>query len=400
LSIWRRILGIPEPQETETRAYDGPSFSISDPALAEYLGLTYGIGIGEVTETRALGITGYYRAINIVAGTIAGLPLKTYRRLPNDGKERVPSFLDKPAGPYPLSAFAWKEMVMLHLLLQGEVFLLHIYNQAGALVGLWPIHRGAVDVEWSGADKLFTVNMANGQKRVFTTSEMTHIMGLTIDGLRGIAPISLFRQAFKIGLAGELSAYRSFNNGLLIAGLVTPDTDLDEEEAKAIKQGLSQKLSGTEHVGDIAVINRSLKFTPWQMSMEDAQFIQSREFQVVEFARMLGVPPHLVGATEKQTSWGTGVAEQNIGLSRYTLMPWTSRLEEPLSDLLQKSRFCEFDYAGLLQGSPAEEIRLLIEEVEGGLLTVDEARAIRNRPPLTAKQKSERLPKPTKGGDE
>jgi HK97 family phage portal protein len=357
--------------------------SISDPALAQYLGIA-GMNTGlTVSETTAMGIPGYYRAISIVAGTIAGLPLKTYRRLNEEDRERVGSFLDDPAGPYPLTPFAWKEMVMLHLLNQGETFLMHVYNGAGALVGLWPVHPKAVSVEWAGADKLFTVEMSDGTDKKFSSQEMTQIMALTFDGLRGIAPITLFRQAIKIGLASELAALRSFTDGMLISGLVTPvDEDITEDEAKEIKRGLQAKIAGVENSGDIAVVNRALKFSPWAMSHADAQFLESREFQIIEFARMIGVPPHLVGATEKQTSWGSGVAEQNLGLARYTLMGWTTRIEEALSTLLPTPRFVEFDYKKMLQGSPAEEIRLLLEQVKGGLLTVDEARRIMNMPPM------------------
>lgn len=363
--------------------------SISDPALAEYLGLSNSNGL-TVTEEKALGITAYYRAISIVAGTIAGLPLKTFKRLDDGSKERVQSFLDNPAGPYGLTPFAWKELVMLHLLNHGEAFLLHIYNNAGVLIGLWPIHPLAVSkVEWRGFIKEFTVSREDGTQVVYGENELTHVMGLSLDGTRGIAPITLFRNAFKLGLAGELAATRSFTDGLLIGGLVTPEKDVEEDEALSIINNIRNKSTGVENSGDIILINRHLKFTPWTMTHEDAQFIESREFQVVEFARMIGIPPHLLGATEKQTSWGTGVAEQNIGLSRFTLMPWTSRLEEALSRLLMKTKFTEFDYAGLLQGSPAQEIDLLIKQVGGPFMTVDEARAIRNLPPLTRKQREE-----------
>lgn len=367
-----------------------PSFSVSDPALAEYLGLS-GVGYSPVSEETALGLTAYWRCINIVAGTIAGLPLKTYRET-NDKRERVRSFLDTPAGPYKLTPFAWKELVMFHLLTRGETFLVHIKNGAGAVIGLWPIHPSAVDVEYRGYDKWFEVSLTDGTKRTYGPDDMTHIMALTTDGVRGVAPLTVFRRTIQLGINGEVAASRSFSNGMLIAGIATPETDMTEDDAKIIKAGLNAKMTGVENAGDIAVVNRSLKFTPWAMTNADAEFLASREFQVVEFARMFGVPPHLLGATEKQTSWGTGVAEQNLGLSRFTLMSWTGRIEEALSQLLPNPRFCEFDYSGLLQGSPKEEIQLLIEQVEAGLLTVDEARAIRNLPPLTEAQKAEQKP--------
>lgn len=387
MGILDKLLGVPEKVEERSTQV----INLSDPALAQLLGISGPSGI-TVTEHTALGVTAFYRAISIVAGTIAGLPLKTYTDSDNN-KRRVKSFLDNPANPYPLTPFAWKELVMVHLLMQGEVFLLHIYNGAGALIGLWPVHRSAVDVEWVGADKRFTIQLDNGEKAIYTTRDMTHVMGLTTDGLRGIPPLAVFRNTIKLGIAGDTVAMKSFTNGMLISGLVTPDGDMNDGDAEAIKDSLTQKMTGVETAGDIVVINRSLKFSPWSMTNEDAQFLQSREFQVEEFARMFGVPVHLLAATEKQTSWGTGVAEQNLGLARYTLMPHTSRLEEALSGLLPNPRFCEFDYAGLLQGSPADEIKLLIEQVGAGLLTLDEARAIRNLPPLPKEAKAPTTPK-------
>jgi HK97 family phage portal protein len=223
---------------------------------------------------------------------------------------------------------------------------------------------------------------------------MTQIMGLTTDGLRGISPLSVMRNAIGTGIAGEQAAARSFGSGLLISGIVTPEEDITEADAQIIKAGLQAKMGGVQNAGDIAVVNRKLNFSPWSMTNEDAQFVQSREFQVIEFARMFGIPPHLLGAAEKQTSWGTGVAEQNVGLARYTLMPWTSRVEESLTSLLPRGTFAEFDYSGLLQGSPKEEIELLIKQKEAGILTVDEVRHIRNLPPLTAAQKAETAPPP------
>ena len=118
------------------------------------------------------------------------------------------------------------------------------------------------------------------------------------------------------------------------------------------------------------------------MTQRDAQFIESRSFQVEEVSRIYGVPPHLLGQTEKQTSWGTGVAEQNLGLSRFTLMGWTSRIESALAAVLPPTEFAEFDYRGLLAGTPQQEIELLIAQKNAGLLSADEARAILNRPPL------------------
>jgi HK97 family phage portal protein len=366
--------------------HTGPDYSVSDPALAEFLGLT-GVGWGgDITELQALGLTAYYRANAIISGTIAGLPLKVYEDLGGGKRQQVDHFLStNPAGPYDLSGFSWAETLVLHLLSHGEGYLKSVTNGGGELIGLWPVHPLAVTrVRWDGADKQFTLAMSGGGQETYSTGEVTQVLGMSMDGLRGMSPLSLFRQSLQTSRAGELAANRQFVSGSLIAGLVTTDEDIEEAEAKTIKQSLNAKIAGAEHAGDIAFVNRSLKFTPWAMTNADAEFLASRAFQVEEVSRMTGVPPHLLSSTEKVTSWGTGISEQNLGLARYTLMGWTSRIEAAVKAILPPGQFAEFDYAGLLQGSPKDEIALLIAQVGAGILTVDEARAIRNLAPLPA----------------
>jgi hypothetical protein len=137
-----------------------------------------------------------------------------------------------------------------------------------------------------------------------------------------------------------------------------------------------------------------MKLHPWTPNNIEAQWAETRQMILGEIGRLFGMPAHLLNDTEKQTSWGTGVAEQNLGLARYTLRGWSDRLEQTLSRRLPSGEFCEFDYKGLLQGTPAQEIELIIAQVDAGLLTLDEARKILNLPPLTPAQKAEMAPPP------
>jgi HK97 family phage portal protein len=384
------------PAVAEQRA----SYSIGDPALAEFLGLQGSTLAGvTVSEESAVGLTAVYRAVSIISGTIAGLPLRSLRNAADGSRERVATWLDEPAGPgSDLTQFEWVETVMVHLLLHGNAYLLKVFNGAGAVVGLSPIPPSAVTVKaiqtaeelaaYGGPDgafrKWFTVSLADGSSRDLTQTELEHIPALSTDGLKGLSPIEAHRQALGTAIAGDRAAARLFGSGLLLGGLVSGDDDLQQSEAEEAVAALKAKLAGSEHAGDIAFINARLKFTPWTIPPTDAQFIESRAYQIEEVARIYGVPPHLMMQTEKQTSWGTGVAEQNRGLARYTLMPWTTRLEQRLSRLLSRPTIAEFDYSGLLQPAPEVEIPLLLQQMAGGLLLPDEARRIRNLPPLPA----------------
>ena len=370
------------------------SWSIGDPGLAEIFGFPVTAAGVSVSELAAFGLTAFWRAVAIISGTVAGLPLKSYRTLEDGTKQRVSTFLDDPGRMTPLgpTPFEWVELVLVHLLVHGNAYLLHHYNGGGAIIGLQPLHPSAVkvSVEDDGT-KLFTVTLANGQRQEFTPLDITHIPGMGVDGVTGLSPVAVLRQALGTALAGDQAAARMFGNGLLLGGLITPKEPLEKEDAEALLASLKAKMVGVRNAGDLAFLNTDLEFKQWTSTAEDGQFIESREFMISEVARITGVPKVLL-AEDGASTWGSGIAELNRGFAKYTLMGLTSRIEARLSRLLSRPTFCEFDYAGLLQGTPEVELAMLIDQVAAGLLSPDEARRIRNLPPLPAPAPAEETP--------
>lgn len=395
--FWRNWLLGPAVSGVQTRT--DPQFSIGDPALAEFFGMAGSSLAGvSVTEESTVGLTAVYRAVSIIAGTIAGLPLRSYRTLTDGTRERVPTFLDSPSGPGgPYTQFEWLELVMVHLLLHGNAYLQHIYNGAGAIVGLLPIPPAAVTVrpirtaeelaDYGGPDgrfyKWFEIACADGSRRELTAADLTHIPALGTDGIRGLSPIQAHRQAIGTGIAGDQAAARLFGSGLLLGGLVSGDDGLSQDDAAAAAVALKERMSGVDHTGDIIFLNAALKFTPWTIPPVDAQFIESRLHQINEVSRIFGIPKVLL-SEDGASTWGSGIAELLRWMARTTFQTWTSRLEQRLSMLLTRPTTCEFDYKGLLQPSPEVEIPLLIEQLSAGILTLDEIRRMFNLPPLPA----------------
>lgn len=344
-----------------------------------------------VDESTALGLSAVYRAVSLISGTIAQLPLRTLRE--RGGRlDRVSSIFDDPmVGVGGLTPFEWVETIMIHLLLHGNAYLLHIYNGAGALFALVPQHPLCVEPYWPSPDdkvwpvgnRWYRVTDIWGRQSIHDATTVTHISAQSLDGLKGLSPLAIARNSLGTAIAGERSAAKLFSQGALMSGLAVPaDDDLEDHELAAAREELNRHVLGWENAGSIAVTNRKLNFTPWTMTAADAQFLQSRQFSIEEVARWYGVPPHLLMQTEKQTSWGQGVNEQNRGLGKFTLSPWTSRVEQRLSRLLAVQRWCEFDFAGLERPNVETEIALILQQVEGGLITPNEGRALRNLPPL------------------
>lgn len=370
-------------RRAETRS---ASWSISDPALASWFGVSgtnySGVSVGEYS---AMGVPAVFRAVSLTAQTIGSLPLKSYRDLPDGTSERVKSFLDDPGGFEGQTQTEWIETLVTHLLLWGNAYALHQYGGAGQLLGLTLVHPTCVAVECNAevpGGKLYRISLADGTTRELTGVDITHIPALTTDPYgRGLAPLEVARNAFGTTIASQQAAARQFGNGALIAGLVTPEDDLTEEEAKAIKEGLDRKLGGHENANSWAVVNRRLKFDPWQQNNAEAQFLESRTFQVDEVARIFGVPKQLL-MQDGASTWGAGIAELIAAWVRFSLAGWTTRIEQRLSRLLPSPRYVRFDFHNLLRPTPADEIQLVIQEVNNGLLTTNEGRALLELPPV------------------
>jgi HK97 family phage portal protein len=373
-------------------------WNANDPAFADWWFRGSDTTTESVTPYTVLGLSAVLRSVQIISGTIAGLPFRSYERQ-GDEKVRIPSDFDD---PYPtidgLTPFAWKETVLIHLLLWRKAFLWHESRLDGSAGFAYrPLLPDTITKVYrdSQGRRRFEYKDGNDELQTVGSEQITFIPGPSLDGTDGHPLLYAARAVFSAALSGDREAQATLRRGIRIGGLVTPadnEEDFDQEEGAAILESLRSKVMGRENAGDIALINRRLKLTPWTPTNTDNQWVETKQLVLGDVERLFGVPPHLLADIEKQTSWGSGVAEQNLSLARYTLRGWSDRTQEVLSIRLPRGpvdQFCEFDYAGLLQGTPEQEIRLLIEQVEAGILTVDEARKIRNLPPLTPSQKAQ-----------
>jgi HK97 family phage portal protein len=390
MGIWDRVRG----REKFSQ------WSIADKAFAGWL-LGDEPDSESVTAYTVIGLSGVTRALQILC-TIAGLPLKTYERQEDGERERIPSIFDDPwPGPDGLTPFSWSETIVIHLALWRHAFLWHDFQPDGT-IHYRPIIPDVFKKVYRDKQgrRQFDYD-ENGETKTVGSEQITYIPGPSLDGTVGHPLLWAARAVFSAALSGDKGAQSTLKRGIRLGGLVTPgdnEEDFDEAEARAILESLRAKAVGRENAGDIAVINRRLKLTQWTPNNVDSQWAETKAMVLGDIERLFGVPAHLMADTEKQTSWGTGVAEQNLGLARHTLRNYSDRIEQVLSIRLPADQFCEYDYKGLLQGTPAQETELLIKQVEAGILLPDEARKIQNLPPLTPAQKAEKalraLPQP------
>jgi HK97 family phage portal protein len=359
-----------------------------------------------VGEFSTLGLSAMYRACALISGTLGSLPLTTYRTGDDGRPQVVASVFDDPDGPDGQTVYEWKETLLLHLLLHGRAGALKVRTQAGALTRLPLVHPYSFTVcqptaeeyagraAWPAGGVWFDVTLNNGSRVRLDGDDFWYVPAASLGGQVGISLLTYARDSLATAIAGNKAAAKMFGSGALISGLATPqDEGLDiSDDIPKIRQELNRNVLGYENAGTIALVNRRLQFTPWTMTAQQAQFLESRQFQIEEIARWSGVPPHLLMQTDKQTSWGTGVDEQNRGLSKFVLGHWAQRIEQRASRELARPRSCAFDFAGLERPNYQVESATDLAEVAAGVMTVDEYRAKRGRPPLAAPPSP---PKPT-----
>ena len=390
------------------------AFTLTDPVAAGYFvpgGLVDFAGVA-VGEGSALGLSAFYRAGSLISGTLAALPLRSLRDAGEGTHEPVTSIFDDPDGPDGQTVFEWLETLFLHLFVHGRSYAIKVRNQAGGLVRLPLVHPLCVGVEKPTLDeyrsgklpvggKWFNLTLDNGEIVRWDATDIWEIPGQSVDGLSCFSLLRLARTSLATAIAGDRAAAVMFGQGALISGLVTPDDELEPDEVKELRRTLDRSVSGYDNAGKIAIVNRRLNFTPWTMTAVDAQFLQSRQFQIEEISRWTGVPPHLLMQTEKQTSWGTGVEEQNRALGRTVLLPYGTRFEQRASRLLARPRRVAFDFAGLERPSPDREIEIDLQQVAAGVMTIDEYRTKRGWKPLPKTEPAPAPPAdPAKEGDD
>lgn len=393
-AFWRKQAADQAPAEEQKRNY-----SISDPYAASLLGFPALEGAPAVSENTALTLSAFFRGVSLIAGSVASLPLRTLIENESGLTVRSSSFLDNPGGrdnKYTPAEF--KSLLVTHLLLHGNAYAQHLFDGAGRVVGLNLIHPLAVTPEWDQTvpgGKIFKVSTEDGDTLEFNRSTMTQIMGLSLDGLRGVSVIEKARISLGGSMAGDRQASKQFTNGASIVGYVSPKSaegDLEnEEDIATVKRTVNSAFTGPENAGGVAVLSQALEFHPLTLAPKDMQFIESRTFSVDEVARWLGIPPHMLGLVEKSTSWGEGIAELSRGFARYTLTALTNPIEERLSLLLPNTKTAKFDFTQFVEPSPEDKIALILTEVNGGLLTPNEGRALLDLPPIEG-QDELRLP--------
>ncbi|GAA4663208.1 phage portal protein [Streptomyces youssoufiensis] len=375
---------------------ENPAVPLTASNLVSLLGGAAAGGAGvQVTETSSLHMPAVWRAVAVIANVAAALPLHTYTEGTRDRTE-VPLLRD----PHPeLTRFELWRLVYVHRLLWGNAYLQKLRNGGGQVVQLWPIRPERVKVDRetptpeNPGGKVFWVTGDNGVRHRLTSREILHLPALGYDGVTGCSPVRAAAEGIGLGLAAEKAAARLYGSGNMISGVLQSEQRLTQEQADQLKAGWKAKLSGYESAGDIAVLDSGASFQPVTMPYKDSQFLESRQFQVVEVSRMFGVPPFLLMSTEKSTSWGTGLEQQAQGFVTWDLAPtWLTPTEQRVTkELLPAEQDAKYALQGLLRGDSSARATFYRAMRDTGAFSADDIRDLEDRPPIGGPEGDMRL---------
>jgi len=290
-----------------------------------------------VTLDSALRVAAVFACVRIRAGAVANMPLTIKRRI--DDRTRVdatdhvtwtmvarkPNKWQKPA--------QFKRMMEAHVLLRGNAYAFKGRNLRGEVTSLTPLHPDRVEPRQLDDMSIeYVWTRKDGSRVTFRQDEIMHLMGLSLDGVKGLSVIGYAREAIGLSLAMEGHGGAVFRNGANVTGaFALPEgRTLSEEQAEKLRAQLDDFRSGGAKEGKVIVLEDGLKFEQMALSAEDAQWIEARKFSRSDIAMFFGVPPHMIGDTERSTSWGPGIEAQSQGFVSYTLEDSLTAWEEAI----------------------------------------------------------------------
>ena len=381
MSILNRLIGRSEDHDSPGRPSGMEERALYNSAFVPPPG-SGGIVDDFVGISKAMSSMAVYGCVRLLADTIAGLPWKVYRRDKNGIPVEVdsqPAIVRQPCPGFDL--YQWKWMTVASLALRGNAFsMVTERDNRGNPIGLMPLHPDAVYLERRPDILRWFDPVYRVLGEVVPAADVVHMRRFTMPGDPwGLSPIRQAAAAIGLSLAAEEYGYRFFKESANPTGVLSTEQNLDDATIRKQQQTWISSHQGRRLP---AILTGGFKWTPLSIAPNESQFLQTKQFQRTEIYMMFGVPPHMLGDTEKNTSWGSGISELSLGFVTYTLRAWTSCIESVVSSLLPRGQFVRFDFADLLRGDTEKRFVAYEKALQSSWLSPNEIRAMEQLPAI------------------
>ena len=349
-----------------------------------------------VNERTAMQTTAVYACVRILAEAIASLPLHVYEYQDDGGKKLVhdhPLYYLLHDEPNPeMTSFVFRETLMSHLLIWGNAYAQIIRDGAGRVLGLYPLLPDKMDVQRDDKGNIYYVYSRNSDENPMfkeygniklKAEDVFHIPGLGFDGLIGYSPIAMAKNAVGMTLACEEYGASFFANGANPGGVLEHPGVL--KDPSKVRESWNSVYRGVNNAHKIAVLEEGMKYQQIGIPPEEAQFLETRKFQINEIARLYRIPPHMVGDLDKSSF--SNIEQQSLEFVKYTLDPWVIRWEQSLQRSLllpgEKGKyFIKLNVDGLLRGDYQSRMNGYAVGRQNGWFSANDIREMENMNPI------------------
>lgn len=374
------------------RAYWQGPWKSSDHEILGYMGRPTGASGVAVNEWSSLSYAAVWNAVWLISSHVGQLPLAFYRRLPNGGKEK---FITHPLyrllhdEPNPeMSSMVFRQTLQAHVLLWGNAYAEIERDNGGRPVALWPLTPNACMPYRAASDAAlrYKVINPNGQEITFPARDILHVAGLGFDGVCGYSVIAKARESIGLGMAAEQFGATFFGNGSTFGGVLSHPGFMTVQAKEDLKASIQSQHQGVDRAHRFLLLQEGLKYERMGIPPNDAQFLETRKFQVEDVARWFNVPVHKLKDLERSTN--NNIEHQSIEYVQDTLQPWLTVWEQELNRKLiakleQRLQLFEHVTLGLLKGDAATRGEYYGKQFNIGAITQNEIRERENLNPIT-----------------
>lgn len=338
------------------------------------------------TAEGALGVCAVYACVRVVAQAVGGLPLKVYKRAEDGSKApaqpEIAALLSNMSDSQPDVNF-W-ETLITYAMLEGNGFAI---NQQSNGQDWMIVSPHSIEITRSPGATVYKLILPGGVKQPLKRENLIHLMGIGLDGIKGMSVIGTLRKQLEAGAIQQDVANNYYANATTASGKLMFPAAFNREKIDEALGLFEQKHAGAGNSGKTMALSHGVQYErfPPVISAEDMQFVEARKFQVVDICRIFGVPPHMVAELDKTTIGN--IEQQSMDFLTHTLRPWLVRLEQALnrnilSILAGPDYFCEFKVEGLLRADLKSRYSSYAVALTNGFLSINEARRLENLDPI------------------
>ena len=341
-----------------------------------------------VNPSSAIQVSAVYACVRVIAETIASLPFHVYETTESGSRKATEHPLyriihDEPNSE--MTSFILRETMLSHLLLYGNAYCQIIRTGRDKVASLYPLLPDHMEVDRDASGRLtYTYTTSDGKRWLLDSRDVLHIPGLGFDGIMGYSPIALEKSAIGLGIAAEEYGSKFFSNGARPSGILThPNTVKDPA---ALRASWNAAYGSSTNASRVAVLEEGMSFIPLSLPNNEAQFLETRKFQVSEIARIFRVPPHMIGDLDRATF--SNIEHQSISFAVHTIRPWLVRIEQAMNRALisekEKGRFyVQFNLDGLMRGDYKSRMEGYAIARQNGWMSANDIRELENLNPIT-----------------